>query len=68
MSVDVVIYSGFCHSCSTTIYVSQPPTPRALDPKVARADASSGRGVCPVCARPVSWKARGVALRRGGLS
>lgn len=68
MTQRVVIYEGFCHRCDTRVLVSQPES-RVLElVRAERATASTGRGVCPVCAKTITWKPRTVARRKGLLS
>jgi hypothetical protein len=64
----VVIYDGFCHACNTRIFISQPQARIAARVGAPLADASSGRGVCPVCGKRVSWRRVAVAQRKGERS
>lgn len=59
------IYEGTCHSCSTRVLISQRATGLHEALNVPRPEASSGRGVCPVCAKKITWKKYAMAVRKG---
>jgi hypothetical protein len=62
-----VVYDGFCHACNTRIFISQPQAKISARVGAPLADASSGRGVCPVCGKRVSWRPVAVAERKGDI-